>query len=170
MRFRGQHLFVSGFGGLETNESLGLVLRSQVGALVGRRLVNTNRAQMAIGGGLGVNNEQGVDTGSTQNLEGILTFRTLYYAYDSPKTNFDFAIQYFPSLSNWGRQRAQIDLSIKREIFKNFFVGLNGFDTFDSQPPNRRGSQRRRRQRLNRLVVRTLTSRHPRRSQRCTVA
>ena len=126
---------------------------------------------MAIGGGLGVNNEQGVDTGSTQNLEGILTFRTSYYAYDSPKTNFDFAIQYFPSLSNWGRQRAQIDLSIKREIFKDFFVGLNGFDTFDSAAAqSRRGSQRRRRQRLNRLVVRTLTSRHSRRSQRCTVA
>jgi len=134
-RYRGGQWFVAGTGGVESNESLGLVLRSQLAAGVGRRLVDTNRAQLSLFGGLAVNNEQGVDTGSTQNLEGLIGFDTSYYTYDSPKTNLDVSLKYYPSLSNWGRQRVQFDLGLKRELFKDFFVGLNGFDTFDSDPP-----------------------------------
>jgi hypothetical protein len=136
VRYRGGQWFVAGTGGVESNESLGLVLRSQLAAAVGKRLVDTNRAQLNIGGGLSVNNEQGVDTGSTQNLEGLLGVDMSYYTYDSPKTNLDVSLKYYPSLSNWGRQRVQFDLGLKRELFKDFFVGLNGYDTFDSQPPN----------------------------------
>jgi len=92
-------------GGFESNESLGLILRSQVAGTAGVRLVNSNRAQVSMSAGLAGNDEQNVDADATQNLEGILTFRTSYYAYDRPRTNFDFSIQYYPSLSNWGRQR-----------------------------------------------------------------
>jgi hypothetical protein len=71
-RYRGRRWFVSGTGRLESNESLGLVLRSLVGGLVGLRLVNTNRAQFEIAGGLVGNRKEGVDTGSTRNVEGLL--------------------------------------------------------------------------------------------------
>ena len=108
-RFLGQHLFVGAGGGFESNESLGLILRSQVAGTAGVRLVNSNRAQLSISAGVAGNDEQNVDADATQNIEGILTFRTLYYAYDRPRTNFDFSIQYYPSLSNWGRQRLQLD-------------------------------------------------------------
>jgi hypothetical protein len=39
-------------------------------------------------------------------------------------------------LSNWGRQRLQLNASTKREVWKDVFLSLNGFDTFDSRPPN----------------------------------
>ncbi len=136
VRYRGRRWFVSGAGRLETNESLGLALRSQVGGLVGLRPVNTNRAQFEFGGGAVVNDEQGVDTASTQNVEGLLVLKTSYYSYDRPKTNVDASFQYYPSLSQWGRQRLQIDTAVKRELWKDFFVALNVYDTFDSAPPN----------------------------------
>jgi hypothetical protein len=136
VRYRGNQWFFAGTGGVESNESLGLVLRSQLTGALGKRIVDTNRAQLSFYGGLAVNNEQGVDTGSTDNLEGLLGFDTSYYTYDSPKTNLDVSLKYYPSLSNWGRQRVQFDLGLKRELFKDFFVGLNGYDTFDSHPPN----------------------------------
>src|SRR6185436_4144398 len=107
LRYRGKRWFVGGGAGVETNESLGIKLRSQLSGAVGQRLVNTNRAQLAIGGGLSVNDEHGVDTEPTQNIEAIMTFRTSYYAYDFPKTNIDVGFQYFPSLSDFGRQRIQ---------------------------------------------------------------
>src|SRR6185295_15215372 len=44
-RFRGRRWLVGGSAKLETNESLGLVLRSQGVGLVGYRLVNSNQAQ-----------------------------------------------------------------------------------------------------------------------------
>jgi uncharacterized protein DUF481 len=135
LRFRGQRLVVMAGASFESNESLGLLLRSQAAATVGPRLVNTNRAQVVIGAGLAVNNEQSVDADPTQNLEGLITFRQSYYRYDRPKTNVDIAFQYYPSFSNWGRQRLQLDASTKREVWKDVFVAINMFDTFDSRPP-----------------------------------
>jgi len=136
LRYPWQHWFVTGAGRFETNESLGLVLRSQIGAAVGPRLINSTRAQMTVGAGLAVNEERGVDVEPTQNLEGLLDFRTSYYTYDRPKTNIDIGLQYYPSLSNTGRQRLQADVNFKRELWKDFFASFTFFNTFDSRPPN----------------------------------
>jgi hypothetical protein len=135
-RYRGARWFVGGAAGFETNESLGIALRSQVSLAAGQRLVNTNKAELSIGGGLSFNDERGVDTEPTQNVEGIMTFRTSYYAYDFPKTNLDVSFQYFPSLSDFGRQRFQFDTSVRREIWKDVILSVNAFDTFDSDPPS----------------------------------
>jgi hypothetical protein len=136
LRYPLQHWFVTAAGRFETNESLGLLLRSQIGAAVGPRLINSSRAQMTVGAGLAVNEEHGVDVEPTQNLEGLLVFRTSYYTYDRPKTNVDLSLQYYPSLSNTGRQRVQADVGLKRELWKDFFASLTLFNTFDSRPPN----------------------------------
>jgi hypothetical protein len=136
VRFRGERLVISAGAGVETNKSLGLLLRTQVGVSAVPRLINTNRAQLIIGGGLAANDERGVDTEPTQNLEGLGTLRYSYYRYDTPRTNVDVGFQYFPSLSNFGRQRIQLDASAKREFWKDVFLSINMFDTFDSRPPN----------------------------------
>jgi hypothetical protein len=136
LRYPWQRWFVAGAGRMETNESLGLELRSQVGGAVGPRLVNSNRAQMTIGGGLAFNDERGVDVEPTQNVEGLFVFLWSYYTYDKPKTNLDIGTQYYPSLSNLGRQRIQLDAAIKRELWSDFFVSLSMYNTYDSRPPN----------------------------------
>jgi uncharacterized protein DUF481 len=135
LRYRGQHLFFGTGAGFESNESLGLILRSQVAEVVGSRLVNSNRAQLGVAAGLSANNEQNVDAEPTQNLEGLVTFRTSYYSYDRPRTNIDISVQYYPSFTNWGRQRIQLDSGVKREVWKDVFFAINLFDTFDSRPP-----------------------------------
>jgi Protein of unknown function, DUF481 len=135
LRYRGQRLFIGVGGGFESNESLGLILRSQLAGIVGARLVNSNRAQLAVGAGLSANDEQNVDADPTQNVEGLFTFRTSYYSYDRPRTNIDIAAQYYPSLTDWGRQRIQLDAGVKRELWKDVFFAVNLFDTFDSRPP-----------------------------------
>ena len=134
--FHWQRWFVLGFGRFETNESLGLTLRSQVGGAVGPRLLNSNRAQMSVGAGLDVNDERGVDVESTRNVEAILLFQTSYFTYDRPTTNLDVRIQYYPSLSDPGRQRVQLDTSVKQELLKDLFVALTVYDSYDNRPPN----------------------------------
>ncbi len=123
-------------GSFETNESLGLILRSQVAATAGSRLVNTNRARASIGAGLAVNREQGLDTDPTENLEGLTTFRLAYFQSRSPEDERRHQLSVYPSLSNWGRQRIQLDSGAKRELWKDVFLSVNVFDTFDSRPPN----------------------------------
>jgi hypothetical protein len=135
-RYRGRHWFILGAARFETNESLGLILRSQAGGTVGRRLMNTTKAQVELGGGLVGNDEQGVDAEATQNLEALIAFHSSYYSYDGPKKQFELTLQYYPSLSNWGRQRIQLDTSHRRDIWKDLSASFNLFFTFDSAPPN----------------------------------
>jgi hypothetical protein len=102
----------------------------------GPRLVNSNRAQLMIGAGLAFNDERGVDAEPTRNLEALLALRASYFTYDRPRTNLDLTFQYYPSLSSAGRQRFQLDAAAKREFWKDLFLALNVYDTFDSRPPN----------------------------------
>ena len=136
LRYPWRRWFISAATRFETNESLGIELRSQVGGVIGPRLVNSNRAQVTAGAGLVFNDERGVDVEATRNVEGLFHFATSFYTYDRPKTNVDVSLQYYPSLSNWGRQRVQLDASAKRELWKDFFVSLSVYNSFDSRPPN----------------------------------
>ena len=79
------------------------------------------------------NHEDGVDTEPRQNIEGLLGMQTWY---DGPKTDLDASVGYFPGLSDWGRHRLQINSAVKRDLWKDFFVALNLYDTFDSAPPS----------------------------------
>jgi hypothetical protein len=128
--------FAAAVGRFETNESLGLTLRSQIGGAIGPRLINSNRAQLTLGAGMSFNEEQGVDVETTQNFEALLMFQTSYFTYDRPKTNLDLTAQYYPSLSDPGRERLQLDVAGKREFFKDLFLSLSVFYTLDTRPPN----------------------------------
>jgi uncharacterized protein DUF481 len=136
LRYPWQRWFFVGIGRFETNESLGVVLRSQVAGAVGPRLINSNRGQMSVGAGIAVNNEQGVEVEATQNVEAILLFQTSYFTYDRPSTNFDFGVQYYPSLSDRGRHRLQLDMGVKRELLPDLFVALTLYNSYDNRPPS----------------------------------
>ncbi len=136
LRYPWQRWFVFAATRFESNESLGLLLRSELSFTAGPRLINTNRAQMTVGAGISVNDERGVDVESTRNVEGVLTFRTAYYTYDRPRTTLDISLQYYPSLSNPGRHRLQLDAGVKQELWKDLFVSASLYNTYDSRPPN----------------------------------
>jgi hypothetical protein len=136
LRYPWKRWFFTVAGRFETNESLGLTLRSQVGGAVGPRLVNTNRSQLAVGAGMVVNDERGVDVEPTQNLEALFMFGWSFFTYDRPRTTLDITTQYYPSLSDPGRNRLQFDAAVKQEVLKDFFVSLSGYNTYDSRPPN----------------------------------
>jgi hypothetical protein len=128
--------FVTGGGRFESNESLGLELRSQGAGAIGPRLINSNRAQTVVGAGLAFNDERGVDVEATQNLEMMFTLGSSFYTYDRPQTSFSLNLQYYASLSNWGRNRIQLDTSAKRELWKDLYLSGTLYNSYDSRPPN----------------------------------
>jgi hypothetical protein len=136
LRYPWREWFVVGAGRFETNESLGLELRSQIGVATGPRLINSNRAQLSFGGGIVFNDEAGVDVERVQNVEALVLLETSFFTYDRPKTNLDVSLQYYPSLSNTGRHRLELDAGVKRELLKDLFVGLNVYNSYDNRPPN----------------------------------
>jgi Protein of unknown function, DUF481 len=136
LRYPWPRWFISAASRFETNKSLGLELRSQVGGAFGPRLINSNRGQLGLGAGLVFNDEQGVDVDRTQNVEALVMLQGSYYTYDRPRTNLDLSVVYYPSLSDPGRRRLQLDTGAKRELWKDFFLALTLFTTYDSRPPN----------------------------------
>jgi hypothetical protein len=38
------------------------------------------------------------------------------------------------ALTDWGRVRGNLDVQVKREIIRDFTVGLTVYDSFDSRP------------------------------------
>jgi hypothetical protein len=136
VKYFGRRGFVLALGRLESNESLGLELRSQAAGGLGVRVVNSNRAQVAVGGGIAVNQEQGVDVESTGNVEALALYRASYFTYDRPRTNLDLTAQYYAGVTDFGRHRLQLDASARREFWKDVFVSASLYNTFDSRPPN----------------------------------
>lgn len=122
-------------GGFERNEDLGYALRSTVSAGAGKYLVRSNRAVFALGGGLSTNQERPVDGTPVQNLDGYGSIRQSFFTYDFPKTDLSFTADLYPGLSNWGRFRAELNGSIRREIVRDFTIGVTAYDSYDNRPP-----------------------------------
>ena len=84
----------------------------------------------------------------------LIVFATSFYTYDRPKTNLDINLQYYPSLSDPGRQRLQLDASVKREFFKDLFVATQSLQHLRQPPAKPHGQyQRHRRRRVNWLEL-----------------
>jgi hypothetical protein len=99
-------------------------------------VIDNNRGQLSFGAGLAVNDERGVDVEPKQTIEAVLLLRGSFYTYDRPKTTFDVVLQYYPSLTDHGRHRVQLDTAIKQEVWKDLFVSASLYNSFDNRPPN----------------------------------
>ena len=126
---------------LEQNDELDLDYRFTGGLIGGRILKQSNASEVQAGAGLVVTRERffPADSADTQdptsNLEGLVHFGWDAFRFDTPKLDFSTSLTAFPSLSDFGRVRADLDLRLKYEVFKDFHVGINFTDNFDSRPP-----------------------------------
>lgn len=135
VRFLPNRRLVLGLGELQRNLELGLDLRTLVGGGYGGFLADTNRTTLAIYGGLAFSEENLVGSQANQGgVEALLALTYSFFTYDTPKTDVSVSLAAFPSLSESGRVRLELDSSLRREIVKDFYWSLSVFDSFDSEP------------------------------------
>ena len=127
--------FVPGSVKFERNTDIGLKLRASAAGGFGRYFLQTNRSRFGAAAALAVTREVPVDGETTSNLEGLFSARYSFVTYDSPKTTVDVSFTVFPSLNVAGRFRTDFDLTLRRELLKDFTVGLTYYDTYDNRPP-----------------------------------
>ncbi len=75
-------------------------------------------------------------TRSTAGCDGFTFVQYSAFRRRSPKLDSTITFALVPSLTDAGRVRGELNVSISVEVIHNFFVGLSGFDTFDSGPPD----------------------------------
>jgi hypothetical protein len=133
-RFLKNRYFYEGFGGFESNDELGLDLRSMVGGAFGRYLVQTNHQEWGAYAGLAVNHESYAGQGAQESVEGVLGTQYSYFRYDSPEASLDAMLSVFPSLTESGRVRVESKLRSRYEIVKDLFFEVSLYGSYDSDP------------------------------------
>ena len=121
-------------GQLEQNRELGFDLRSSGAAGGGRYLVQSERNRLLAGLGLSLNRERPVEGESTTNVEAMALVNFDRFSYDSPKIDVSLTAVGFASLSESGRYRLELDARLKRELVKDFYATLRGYESYDSRP------------------------------------
>jgi hypothetical protein len=134
-RFMGHRWFWGGIVGAEENSELGLQLRTLAGAGVGLDLIQTNENLLNTQAGLSVNREWYTDsTESMNNLEALLQANYKLFIYDAPKTNLGVMLKVFPSMTNFGRLRSNLDVDLSWELFIDFYWDLSFYFNYDNKP------------------------------------
>jgi hypothetical protein len=132
---------------VQHNSELGLKLRATFGGGVGRNVIQTNHMLLLLMGGVAATREQFIESEEESeeiqyNLEmmGGVTFHA--FRYDQPKLHSRLSLVVYPSVTDFGRVRAEFNGRVRYEIFKDYFITLSVFDHFDSrQEGGKKGSK-----------------------------
>ena len=135
-RFYSNRWLVTGLSTFTQNQELDLDLRSVLGGDLGRHVIQNNRSLLTVRGGAVFTRERftGSDPGRS-NIEGSWTIEYELFSFQDPEMDITTTLTILPSLTDWGRVRADLDTRIQYELFTDFFWGVTLFDNYDSRPP-----------------------------------
>ncbi len=141
MRFLQHNTFRGLFGNLESNDELGIDLRTVVGAGYGWVPIRSQQTLFTLMGGLAVNREI-PDNGDTDaQLEAVASLLWDYFLFSHPERNIGLNFSVFPSLTESGRYRANFDTVMKIEIVRDLFFDITAYASYDNRPVSATASQ-----------------------------
>jgi len=119
----------------QQNTELDLQYRLQGGYGVGYDIARTNSVRFYILGGLVANQEKTIAIPTTaENLEALFTTQIKWFRYRHPKIDVTNNINFYPSLTSFGRVRLEYSLSSKFEIIKDLYFNVQLYDYYDNEP------------------------------------
>ena len=134
-RFRPDRWFTDWFTSWEKNDELGVGGRTSAGGALGRYVIQTNKNQLSLTGGLQGSRTSyiGIDESETQ-AEGRVEVRYLRRNL-APETSIRFTSTFYPLIEDLSSYRAEADLSLSREVYEDFFLELSFGYSYISDPP-----------------------------------
>jgi hypothetical protein len=133
-RFRNNRWFTDWFGGWERHDELGIKSRISGGGALGRYLVQTNRNQLSLTGGLNILSTEFIgDDPTSETAEGRIQVRYLHRNLD-PEASITFTTNIFPLLEDLSQYRAESELIFRREFVEDLFFDLTLSHSYTSNP------------------------------------
>ena len=132
--FKPNKRFVDYFGSMEKNDELGLDLRALIGVGYDWVPVRSNKNWFSYAVGLDVNREIPNEGERETNLEAVGMLNYEYYKYSSPERKFTVRLLVFPSITDFGRWRADFTTDFRVEFIDDLFWVLDFYASIDSQP------------------------------------
>jgi len=133
-RFLPQRWFWQATLQFESNEELGLDLRTSAGGAFGRYLLQTHDQEWAWYAGANLTQEQEVAQANRRDVEAVFGTQYALYRYDTPERTVNADLRVLPSLTDSGRVRAAATARCRYEIIKDFFFELSVYGTYDNRP------------------------------------
>lgn len=127
--------FILGLGQLQENEELSLELRTVGGGGAGRYLMRSNRTTLQAYAGLVYTQEKYTDTPRQESPE--VSVGADWNWFTSRNNNLDLstsAISYF-AVREDRRRRVELQSALRIKFLSDFYVSVNGYDSYDSNPP-----------------------------------
>jgi putative salt-induced outer membrane protein YdiY len=135
LREHGQ--FWSGLSSFERNEETGVEARVTVGGGFGKYLMQTSRSELSMLIGVGATQEWATGEDDSQSsLEGIIAADWRIFQFSTPKVTLAASGVLYPSITESGRYRTNLSMSLRREIITDFYLDLSLYGSYDNQPPD----------------------------------
>jgi putative salt-induced outer membrane protein YdiY len=134
--------FVMLLNTLERNDELGIDARLTTGAGLARYFAQDQDSEVMLFAG-GVANQEWTDTGdgleedeTQQSLEAALGATWRIFRFGDPDVSLSASAFLYPSLTESGRHRGNLDVSLRREIISDLFFDVSFYESYDSDPPS----------------------------------
>jgi hypothetical protein len=119
-------------GGYESNDELRLKHRYTAGGGFGRFISEDPNGNLRGSLGAQVLDEQGFSGTRTESVEGVINLRWSRWRFVSPELDLEFSTSLYPSLTEGGRRRADVDLRLRWEIISDLFWDVSTWATYDN--------------------------------------
>ena len=119
--------------GFESNEGLGIDLRSIVAGAAGRFLVQTPIMQLHLSAGLAGSAEDRTNGTSQESIEGLIRSSFDLFKLSTPMTRLSASVSVFPGITEKDRLRVNSKLSLRNEFIRDFFWDLSIYSNYDNQ-------------------------------------
>jgi len=130
--------YVGGLFDLLHSDQQSLDLRTTVGAIAGRNVVQTENTRLSLFGGLAGTREhysELLGKPRTTNADAIAGADFATFRFNRTDIRSRFSL--FPSLTTPGRMRLQATSDLRIKIVKDLWWGFHVYENFDSKPPVR---------------------------------
>lgn len=130
--------YVGGLFDLLRSDQQSLNLRTSVGGLVGRNLLQTERTRLSVFGGVVGTREHyeaSIGVPRTTNADALAGVDVATFRFNRTDIRSRFSL--FPSLTTPGRMRMQSTSDLRIKIVKDLWWGFHLYENFDNKPPVR---------------------------------
>ena len=130
--------YVGGLFDLLSSDQQRLQLRTTVGGLIGRNVVQTERTRMSVFGGLAGTRENYsaiIAQDRKSNIDAITGIDFTTFRFTTTDVTSRFIV--FPSLTTPGRFRLQLTTDWRLKLAKDLYWGLHLYENLDTKPPVR---------------------------------
>jgi hypothetical protein len=137
-RYLEDRWFWTGVASIDKNDELGIDGRFSAGGGGGRILRQRKDSQFSLVAGAVATQENTIGRSENDtNIEGLLIGDYGLFKFATPKTELRTTLTIWPSITDWGRVRGNLDISLGQEVINDdISISLTAYMTYDNQPPS----------------------------------